>query len=595
MELIRFLILPILLNGVRGYGDTQQDPDVCPTWFIPQVINDTVSCICGVSLEKEVLCDPHSNRSMLQGDYCMTYEDEYNSTVADSCPYNDLTPDFEQLYKKLPRNVSELNEFMCGDLNRTGILCSHCKPGLGPAVLFSTMECLECLNSGTGWVLSTLLATFPTTVFFLVVVFCEIRLSTAPFNAFIFIAQAVVSMVNIHPYSYINTSKPANYITKFLLTAYGIFNLDFFYYIIPPFCISTKLTIIQALSLQYVVAFFPLFLVIVSYTCIQLHARGCRVLFYLWRPFQSCCICINTHWNIDPAKSLVHAFASFLLLAYSKILFVSCILLHPSIIQNSSGNSAGKMVVYYNASVPFFSTEHLPFIILAISVLATFNVFPLLIFLLYPTKIFQHCLGHCNARFQHALRTFMDAFQGYYKDGTTGTPDWRCFSGIYLIFRIVVITTHIFPGDYKDLIRFLCLATASLMFGILKPYKEKWVNVWDSVMFFLFMVAEVAAIYDHYRATIFLSYAIAVLPLVYICVYTVGKLLFRMGIVHRCSLVCEFSSDGRSTEVQNDLVSLSEEQHSPTNEDYKPLLAKSDEQGNVSTDCDTNLHSYGSM
>ena len=589
MGLIQFLVLPILLGGVRGCGDIRIRTEVCPTWFIPKVSNDTVNCICGILFEEAIKCDLNSNRSMLRSDYCMTYDEDYNSTVAGTCPYNDHTPDFEHVYRKLPRNVSDLNEFMCGDLNRTGLLCSHCKPGLGPAVLFSTMECLECLNSCIGWLLSILLAVFPTTVLFLVVVLCEIRLSTAPLNAFVFIAQALVSMVNIHPYSYIaRDSKPENYITKALLTAYGIFNLDFFYYIIPPFCVSSKLTIVQALSLQYIVAFFPLFLVIASYTCIQLHARGCRVLFYLWRPLEKCCIGIKTRWNIDPATSLVHAFASFLLLSYSKILFVSCILLHPTSISNSTSSSVGKLVVYYNASVPFFSTEHLPFIIFSISVLAIFNVLPLLIFLLYPTRIFQHCLGYCNLRFQHVLHTFMDVFQGYYKDGTAGTPDWRCFSALYLIFRIVVITTHLFPGDYKNLIRFLCLATASLMFGLLRPYKEKWVNFWDSLVFFLFMVGEVAALYDHYKTTISLSYALVVVPFLYICIYTVGKMLFRTGIMHRCALLCKFSSD----KVQSDLVSMSEEKKSPTNEDYDPLLAIAGEQRNMNTDCPAN---YGSM
>ena len=594
MGLIRFITLAILLGGVCGNKDIQHYPDVCPLSIIPQVINDSVNCFCGVSFEEAIKCDLKSNRSMLRSDYCMTYDGRHNSTVVGLCAYNDHTPDFEHVYRKLPCNVSDLNEYMCGDLNRTGVLCSHCKPDLGPAVLFSTMECLECLNSCTGWLLSILLATFPTIVLFLIVIFCEIRLSTAPLNGFVFVTQAIVSMVNVQSHSYIGRgSESENFIAKGLLTVYGIFNLDFFYYIIPPFCVSNKLTIVQALSLQYIVAFFPLFLVIVSYICIQLHARGCRVLVYLWRPFERCCIGIKTRWNIDPATSLVHAFASFLLLSYSKILFVSCILLHSTSIHNSSSSSVDELVVYYNASVPFFSTEHYPFIILAISVLAIFNVLPLLIFLLYPTRIFQHCLGHCNVRFQHALHTFMDAFQGYYKDGTTGTPDCRCFSGLYLIFRIVVITTHVFPGDYKNLIRFLCLATASLMFGLLRPYKENWVNYWDCVMFFLFMVGEVAALYDHYKATIFLSYALAVVPLVYICVYTVGKLLFRMGALHRCELLCKLSND----EVQtNSVISSDHEQRkSPTNEDYEPLVAVAGDQGNVSMDCVAKLHSYGSI
>ena len=583
MGLIQILVLPILLGCVCGYGAIPHDPEVCPTWFIPQVINDTVSCVCGVSLEEAVVCDNSSKRSMLRGDYCITYdeEQEYNSTVGGSCPYNDHKPDFKQQYRKLPSNVSDLNEFMCGDLNRTGVLCSHCKSGLGPAVLFSTMECLDCFKNGMGWLLFMLLATIPTTVLFLVVVLCQIRLSTAPLNGFVFITQALVSMVNTHPYSYIFVSKVTNHISIMLLTIYGIFNLDFFYYIIPPFCVSSTLTTIQAISLQYIVAFWPLFLVTVSYVCIQFHARGCRVLVYLWRPFQRCCVGIQTRWNIDPKASLVHAFASFLLLAYSKILFVSCLLLHFISIHNSTDSSVGPLVVYYNASVPFFSTQHFPYIILALFVLATFTVLPLLIFLLYPTRVFQHCLGCCNARWQHTLHTFMDAFQGYYKDGTTGTPDWRCFSGLYLIFRIMVITSHIFPGEYKSFIRFLCLATASLMFGLLRPYKENWVNFWDSVLFFLFFVGDAVAI--GYEASLLLSYILAIVPLVYICTYTIGKLLLQKGVIHRCAVLCKFSS----IEVQNDVESMFEEENSPANEECKPLLASVGEHGDRNTDSDT--------
>ena len=584
MGLNQLHILCILLHGICGYRSPSHDPEVCPTWFIPQVINDTVSCVCGVSLEEAVVCDQYSNRSMLSSDYCMTYGEEqgHNSTVVGFCPYIAHKPDFKHQYRKLPRNVSDLNEYMCGELNRTGILCSHCKPGLGPAVLFSTMECLDCFKSATGWPFFMLLATIPTTMLFLVVVLCQIRLSTAPLNGFVFATQALVSMVNIHPYSYIfAASKPTSHIAIILLTIYGIFNLDFFYYIIPPFCVSSTLTIIQAISLQYIVAFWPLFLVTVSYVCIQLHARGCRVLVYLWRPFQRCCVGIETRWNIDPTSSLVHAFASFLLLSYSKILFVSFILLHFSSIHNSTDSSVGPLVVYYNASVPFFSTQHFPYIVLALFILATFTVLPLLIFLLYPTRVFQHCLGCCNARWQHTLRTFMDAFQGYYKDGTTGTPDWRCFSGFYLIFRIMVITTHIFPGEYKSFIRFLCLATASLMFSLLRPYKENWVNFWDSALFFLLFVAEAVAI--GYEAYFLLCYILAIVPLVYICTYIIGKLLLQRGVIHRCAVLCKFSS----TEVQNDVENMFEEENSPANEECKPLLACADEHGDRYTDFDT--------
>ena len=76
-----------------------------------------------------------------------------------------------------------LNEFMCGWLNRTGLLCGKCQPGLGPVVLSNTPKCMRCLDNGLGWLLYVFLATFPSTIFFLVILFCKIRITSGPFNA----------------------------------------------------------------------------------------------------------------------------------------------------------------------------------------------------------------------------------------------------------------------------------------------------------------------------------------------------------------------------------------------------------------------------
>ena len=134
--------------------------------------------------------------------------------------------------------MTKLNDFMCGGLNRTGILCSHCQPGLGPVVFSYTLQCMECLDSGYGWLLYIFLATFPTTLLFLILMFCQIRITAAPLNAFIFVTQTLVNAVNMDPYSYIQASKPIHNLTVVLLTLYGVMNLDVFAYVIPPFCMS---------------------------------------------------------------------------------------------------------------------------------------------------------------------------------------------------------------------------------------------------------------------------------------------------------------------------------------------------------------------
>ena len=502
----------------------------CPTWFDR---NGSMTCTCGELLDGTVLCDQNSNSSALHFEFCMTYNGLDNSTVVVSCPYINHRPN-ESLYVKLPQDVCDLNEFMCGGLNRTGLLCSDCEAGLGPAVFSYTLPCLNCLDSRYGWLLYMFLATFPTTVMFLVIIFCQMRITAAPMNAFIFICQAVSSLINTNPHMYTEIS---NFLLSLFLTIYGIWNLDFFRFIIPPFCISSTMTTIQAMTLEYIVAFYPLVLIVVSYACIQLHARGCWVLVHLWRPFQRCCAC---NWN--PLHSLVHAFAAFLLLSYSKILFVSFNLLHYGRIQDNHGNNVGPFIMYYNASVPYFGSDHLPFALLAIFILVTFSVLPVLILLLYPTRVFQRCIGCCSTRW-HALDTFVDAFQGYYKDGTDGTPDWRYFSGLYLIFRIMAIATHVLPATHYTVVyRVTCYSSASLLFGLLRPYKEIWINVVDSIGFMLFSLAEFIAVYNEHvdkSYSDFLLYCLGTVPLIYISCYILYNLLSRLGLLHCCGPFCK--------------------------------------------------------
>ena len=66
------------------------------------------------------------------------------------------------------------------------------------------------------------------------------------------------------------------------------------------------------------------------------------------------------------------------------------------------------------------------------------NVFALL----YPSSWFQNILNklRCN---HIVLHTFMDVFQGGYKDGITGKRDYRYFSGFVLLFPLLIYLTFI--------------------------------------------------------------------------------------------------------------------------------------------------------
>ena len=579
-----FLLLVLNFQLVCSSGNLNETLNVNeqhPTWFVPEVSNDTVTCSCANPGLGWVVCEQSSSSSMLSLGNCMTYDEITNNTVVGACPFNYHKPDVNQEYVRLPQDVTKLNEFMCGGLNRTGIQCSHCQPGLGPVVFSYTLQCMKCLDSGYGWLLYIFLATFPTTLLFLILMFYQIRITAAPLNAFTFITQTLVNTVNMDPYSYIQVSGPIHKLTVVLLTLFGVMNLDFFAYVIPPFCISSKLTTIQALSLKYIDAFYPIVLTVIVYTCIQLHARGCRILVWLWSPFHNCCAGRTSTWN--PMVSLVHTFSSFILLSYSKILFVSCMSLRMSTLRFIPSDRVEHRM-FYNASIPNFSAEHLPFAVFAIFTVFILILLPLLLLLLYPVRIFQKCLDCCRVRW-HALHIFADAFQGQYKDGTAGTPDWRYFAGFYLIFRIVIVTSLTLPEQHHLLFRIILLGAGSLLFALLRPYKENWINIWDSVAFALYSFGELGTVYARYinHSRFDIAYGLAVIPLLYITLYIAYQMLFRMSLRQRCSSLFQKLTTQRATLPYVDTHYNSDTDDFPDRvahpEQYEPLLPSAERQG----------------
>ena len=512
----------------------QQD---CPTWFEPWRCskNETICRCSNVTLGGAVHCSDNSNSSLLRSGYCMTssYENQLRTLYVGECPFSKLHGSEFKVYTPLPPEPSRLNTHMCGSLNRTGLLCSECEDGLGAAVFSPVLQCVKCFNSLYAWVLYTFIILFPPTVFFLVIVLFQIRANSAALNYFVFVSQYISVTVASAPFNY-HISNPVNSI---LFTLYGFWNLDFFRYVIPPFCASDKLTTMHVLSLNYIIAFYPLLLIVVTYVCIELHDRNCRLLVCLWKPFHTCFTRSRRRW--DPKASITHAFATFLLLSYSKLLFVSSSLLRFTRVYNTTARREGPLVLYYDASVIYLSYRHLPFFLLAIFVLAIFVAPPTLLLLLYPTKCFQKCLSRCRLSW-HPLHAFADAFQGCYKNGTNQTCDCRYFAGLYLVFRIIFIFKIICQsnGDYgiSVSIETMLSAIASLSFSLIRPYKKNFFNIVDSLHFALLSLngqLTLYRVYDIVKVPQVLLYIYAI-PLLYFIVYLVCRVMVCTGLTQRC-------------------------------------------------------------
>ena len=158
---------------------------------------------------------------------------------------------------------------MCGPLNREGTLCGKCKDGYGIALYSYTLECSKCWGHGYGWVLYYFLELFPITVMYFIVVIFHIRATSSPLSALVFMSHFVVYTIrlNVPLHMYIeNEITGFLYVAvKVLLVLCGIWSLDFFHSVIPPFCVSSNIKTVHALALEYLVAFFSHFIYLCMY------------------------------------------------------------------------------------------------------------------------------------------------------------------------------------------------------------------------------------------------------------------------------------------------------------------------------------------
>ena len=169
---------------------------------------------------------------------------------------------------------------MCGPLNREDYLCNKCKPGYGPPVISESGSCVDmcylCKDSWItkGFLLYLAVKFIPLTLFYLLILVFQIRLTSAPMTCFIMYSQLVVLAfydkcgLSESVFSQIKFTNMGNTDlrtgTKILLTLYGVFNLDFFSYFLPPFCISSRLRPIHVFSLGYILAFYPFLLILLT-------------------------------------------------------------------------------------------------------------------------------------------------------------------------------------------------------------------------------------------------------------------------------------------------------------------------------------------
>ena len=554
----------VIYTQIQLQQQDQSSAFRCSPGFIPY--NDS-NCMCLESVKDIVKCAAvgDSQTAFLQDGFCMTYSKVTDSiAIASSLyacpPVNTSLLDDKTSFNFLPDNVSLLQEITCGRLNRQGFLCSECRHGYMPLAHSYRLKCIPCELSrrqlAINWMSYLALAILPQCILFLLMAIFRVGVTAPPFVSMVQVCQAVTTplYVQIMIQQFSCRAIPQNRMGMGLfqsfVTFYGLFNLEFLRILGPSFCLN--LDTIELQLLDYASAFTPLLLIILAYILVELHSRSFKPIMLIWRLVQICLGRFQREWHLK--SSLVETFASFLLLSWIKLLFISYSLFTTTCVLtvDSDGNVFEDCShLYYSPNVKLFDKTHLVLGIHIITIIVCIIVVivPLLLLLLYPFKFFQNVLNKCGCNFQ-TLRVFMDSFQGSFRDGTDGGTDCRWFSSAYLIGRIILLLLAVVARNrYFFPIASMILMAYTLAVGVIQPHKKSAHNTFEAALLMILAafyaahgatsIAQLATKRGFLLPSIVLTFALGILPIVVSVGYLVWWIVkVKLSGTRFCTCVC---------------------------------------------------------
>ncbi len=409
-------------------------------------------CVCPDEIKRFLHCNKYGYIDAVKDCACVTYNEDTDEVEVGYCIYG-CSRDLNTSYSNRPNGFSFIgtekngwNNLSCGPFQRTGTLCGSCMNGSYPPAYSFDVKCIQCINGNKDIWKYLLLAILPLTVLFFTLLLLQINILSSSLFGFVLYSQ-IVSLPSFVRALVVNKSDQIA-ATKFIRTfemLYGIWNLDFFRTFNHGFCLEhNPLTV---LSLDFAVAVYPLFLMGVTYLLILLYDIKSKPFISVFRPFFKYIFFFKRSRKIR--TSIVNSFATIILLSNIKLLSACLDILVPVDVYkfHSKKNFAVKHYrkLYSDATLEYLGPEHLPYAVMAILVFGVFVFLPVLTLCLYPFQFFQKVMNKFPSRCILFMNTFVDSFQGCYKDGTDqNCRDYRWFSVTPFIIRWVCFVAYAF-------------------------------------------------------------------------------------------------------------------------------------------------------
>ena len=458
----------------------------CPPGFV--LDNITFKCVCNPDAHVGIFqCNVDTFKSYLLPGYwagfinikLCRHDVSECELVTSVCPFCDVnTSDYKVIL--YDSTLEQLDRTVCGEF-RTGVVCGKCQENYTVHFHSPGFRCkpLEPAGCKFGWIFYFLSEIVPVTGFFITVLILNISFTSGAVNGFILFGQLLVSfdLSARGVIGVIDTTLPSiGRARQAYQILYGVLNLDFFNAESLSFCLWRSASALDMLAVKYITILYTVLLIIVVIYILNMCARGGR-----W--CGRCCRITTIR------TSVIHGISTFLMIAYSQCISVSLRLLLPVHIHGANGSFQPHTRVWLNGNIEYFSKEHLPYAIPAVTCLLTIGVLPPTVLLAYPliNKIASilgidewNCIAVITSlSSSSSFKPFLDSFQGCFKD------NFRFFAGVYFLYRWTVLLAQMNTIDFSTYYTFVggILLSMLVLHTVCLPYVKRVHNIIDALLF----------------------------------------------------------------------------------------------------------------
>ena len=483
---------------------------------------------------------------------CISRSADNNETHVGHCPLS-----YYDFSCKAYYNVSALRNGQCSQ-NRRGILCGQCKEGYSIPVNSIYLECKDCSHNSKvwGWSMFFLLQILPETLMILLIVIFNLKITNGSIGGYILYSQIV--SINFPAWNYpawlanlwLHNYDTSTFNKTFTYAAFpfSIWNLDFFTLTQDvEMCIGNKMSAIEVIAFQYIVIFYALALFLLLYVWIVMYHKGYSFVVCITRPIHQRTARLWQRMKIKP--SLIDSLALIYILCFTQLTSISFKLLHYSTDIHVYENNSQK-VYFYDGNLKYFQSYHAIHGSLAIVVLFFLVALPTFLLLVYQFRQTQRALSFLRLR-REGLVALVDTLTGPFRNSTKKLSDFRYFTGLFLLFRIALLSTYFISYKGKNIIPIVQLFLTGITAGavmIIRPYTKNIHNL-TNFLLLLVLAALIILTYVPIRIAVYVIIPVMYAPLLFAiayCLIWVCKKSLLLFIPNKMSINIINNSGSRS-------------------------------------------------